>query len=77
MKFGSVASLFEVAGSTSKTSKAAPPSCPFYNASYSASSSITPPLDVLIILAVFFMDYIFVELIICFVLSNNGTCSET
>ena len=56
MKFGKVASLFEVAGSTSNTSNAAPPNFPSLRNSYNAFSSITPPREVLIILAVFFPD---------------------
>ena len=49
IKLGSVVSLFPVAGSASKTSSAAPARFPPFSALYNASSSITPPREVLTI----------------------------
>jgi len=64
MKFGRVISLFPVAGSTSKTSSAAPARLPSFKEFYKASSSMTPPRAVLIIRAVFFIIFSFSAFII-------------
>ena len=73
IKFGRFVSLFPVAGSISKTSSAALSKFPSFSALYNASSSITPPREVLTICAVFFISLSFSAFIICFVLSSSGT----
>ena len=67
---------FEIGGSFSKTSTAAPAILPLLSASASASLSTTGPRAVLIRTASGFISAMLSALIRAFVSSFNGTCSE-
>ena len=65
--------LLASGGSFSKTSKPAPKIKSFYNASFKSISLTTPPLEVLIMIELFFIELNIFLLIKFFVFSVNGT----